>query len=124
MLKLVQSQVKDVGKKGYVSNGFNLRSYGKTWQQFLNLHETIASVHMKRAIKVSELGDGVNGLYKDTERSRKQLKSAGYQQAKLLQETKNIYPPKPINNLTRSLSMPMTLLKSNHGSASKVFLFN
>ena len=48
-------------------------TFGNNWQQFLSLHEKIASVHMKLALKVSELGDGLSGLFKDTERSRKQV---------------------------------------------------
>jgi hypothetical protein len=76
------------------------------------------------------------------------LKSAGYHQAKILQETehgltkaknkyemyseewertiiakdgqKTLYPPKPLKNLARSLSMPLTLLKSQNPSVSKV----
>jgi hypothetical protein len=79
------------------------------------------------------------------------LKSAGYHEAKILQETeqgltkaknkyemyseewertiiakdgqnKTLYPPKPMTNLTRSLSMPLSLLKSHNPSPSKVFL--
>jgi hypothetical protein len=73
MIKLVQSQQKEGGKKGYVLRDVNLRTYGDNWQQFLSLHEKIASVHMKLGLKVSELGDGLNGLCKDTERSRKQV---------------------------------------------------
>ena len=38
-------------------------------------------------------------------------------------QNKTLYPPKPMNNITRSLSMPLSLLKSNHASASKVYFF-
>ena len=77
MIKLVQCQLNDGGKKGYFTRILLNRTFGENWNQFLSLHEKIASVHMKLAFKVSELGDGLNGLYKDTERSRKQVISRG-----------------------------------------------
>lgn len=33
---------------------------------------------------------------------------------------KSMYPPKPMNSLTRSLSMPLTLLKQSNASAMKM----
>lgn len=35
-------------------------------------------------------------------------------------QNKTLYPPKPLNNLSRSLSMPLSLLKSHNPSAAKV----
>ena len=140
MLKLAHSHIKMEGKEG---------SFRDSWIQFVQNHEKIAHVHLNLSNSVSELSEALSTLYKDTERSRKQLKSAGYQHAKMLTDSehalekqkhkyellsqdwehtilsregpsKTLYPPKKLGGITRSFSMPLTLLRQPNASAAKL----
>ncbi|KAJ3354006.1 hypothetical protein HDU83_006022 [Entophlyctis luteolus] len=83
MIKLSQSILAskaDDGKTG---------TYAEAWKHTLNLHESIGDIRLKFANSISAVADDVSTLHKNTERSRKQLKEAGYKHWKAVHESEN-----------------------------------
>ncbi|KAJ3212462.1 hypothetical protein HDU82_001313 [Entophlyctis luteolus] len=83
MIKLSQSILggkADDGKTG---------TYAEAWKHTLNLHENIGDIRLKFASSISAIADEVSTLHKNTERSRKQLKEAGYKHWKAVHESEN-----------------------------------
>ncbi|KAJ3041621.1 hypothetical protein HDV00_008897 [Rhizophlyctis rosea] len=79
MLELAQTSPVQVpyGKEG---------SYADSWARFVKMHETIAETRLHFSSSVGEIADELATLYKNTERSRKQLKDAGYKHLKHMQD--------------------------------------
>ncbi|KAJ3115078.1 hypothetical protein HK100_001463, partial [Physocladia obscura] len=83
MTKLSQSILaskSDDGKAG---------SYSEAWKHTLALHEQIGNIRLKFASNISAVADEISSLHKNTERSRKQLKEAGYKHWKSVHESEN-----------------------------------
>ncbi|KAJ3037668.1 hypothetical protein HK097_003435, partial [Rhizophlyctis rosea] len=79
MLELTQTSPLQVayGKEG---------SYADSWARFVKMHESVAETRLHFASNISEIADELATLYKNTERSRKQLKDAGYKHLKHMQD--------------------------------------
>lgn len=54
-------------------NAFGDSTFGESWSQFLEIHDTVGSVHLKLSNVVAELSEDLSTLQKDSERSRKQV---------------------------------------------------
>ncbi|KAJ3412802.1 hypothetical protein HDV05_000208 [Chytridiales sp. JEL 0842] len=61
-------------------------SYGESWKQFLYIHEQVGEIRLKFSQAISAAADDLNTLHKNTERSRKQLKDAGYKHWKAVHD--------------------------------------
>ncbi|KAI9350182.1 GTPase activating protein [Obelidium mucronatum] len=68
------------GKKG---------SFSDAWRHSVMLHEQVGENRIKFAQTVNAVADEVSTLHKNTERSRKQLKEAGYKHWKAVHESEN-----------------------------------
>ncbi|KAL1923223.1 uncharacterized protein VTP21DRAFT_9599 [Calcarisporiella thermophila] len=82
MLKLSQSMYDLAEKNGYRKNG----TYGEAWSEILKVHEKIAEQRIKFSKDIGEVADEVQALFKQTDRSRKQLKDTGQKHERLLQD--------------------------------------
>ncbi|ORY36303.1 RhoGAP-domain-containing protein [Rhizoclosmatium globosum] len=83
MCKLSQSILNsknDDGKKG---------SYSDAWKHTLSLHDQVGENRIKFAQTIASVAEEVSTLHKNTERSRKQLKEAGYKHWKAVHESEN-----------------------------------
>ncbi|RUP45058.1 hypothetical protein BC936DRAFT_148666 [Jimgerdemannia flammicorona] len=61
-------------------------TYGDAWTSMLKVHETVGEQRLKFAADILEVSDDMNLLFKDTERSRKQMKETGMKHEKNLQD--------------------------------------
>ncbi|RKO91864.1 Rho GTPase activation protein, partial [Blyttiomyces helicus] len=79
MIKLAQSVA---NQKSDAKEG----TYGEAWTQFARVHEQIGDIRLRFAESISEVSEELSALQNNTERSRKQLKVAGYRHYKTVQE--------------------------------------
>ncbi|KAI8614514.1 Rho GTPase activation protein [Chytriomyces sp. MP71] len=76
---ILNSKSKD-GKQG---------SYSDAWKKTVVLHEQVGEIRLKFASSIVAVAEEVSTLHKNTERSRKQLKEAGYKHWRAVHESEN-----------------------------------
>ncbi|KAJ3026691.1 UNVERIFIED_CONTAM: hypothetical protein HDU68_005231 [Siphonaria sp. JEL0065] len=76
----ILSSKTEEGKKG---------SFSDAWKHSVMLHEQVGENRIKFAHTISAVAEEVSTLHKNTERSRKQLKEAGYKHWKAVHESEN-----------------------------------
>ncbi|KAJ3298437.1 hypothetical protein HK104_010697 [Borealophlyctis nickersoniae] len=79
MMKLAQSTPMQIpeGKEG---------TYADTWARFVKMHESIGEIRLGFATAIHEVSDEMLTLSTNAERSRKQLREAGYKQLRMVQD--------------------------------------
>ncbi|KAJ3186275.1 hypothetical protein HDU85_007715 [Gaertneriomyces sp. JEL0708] len=65
-------------------------TFDSAWIQLLKMHDELGSLHTKLSTQVSDLAEELSALSKNTERSRKQLKTACLQHTKTLHDSENL----------------------------------
>ncbi|KAJ3095870.1 hypothetical protein HDU97_006444 [Phlyctochytrium planicorne] len=80
MIKLSQSicNQKSDGKEG---------TFNTSWKEFVKVNEQVGEIRMRFSQNISEVAEELTTLYKNTERSRKQLKDAGYKHWKSVHDS-------------------------------------
>ncbi|KAJ3194461.1 hypothetical protein HDU67_004745, partial [Dinochytrium kinnereticum] len=80
MMKLSQSILnqKSDGKEG---------SFNESWRQFVKVHDQVGDIRVKFGESISEVAEELSTIFKNTERSRKQLKDAGYKHWKAVHDS-------------------------------------
>ncbi|KAI7899699.1 Rho GTPase activation protein [Cokeromyces recurvatus] len=85
MIKLSQSMI-----ESYDKSHTKVSSYGQAWCQFLRVHEKIGDQRVKFSNDISEVSDDVQIMYKDTEKSRKQVKEMGIRHERTRLDAENL----------------------------------
>ncbi|ORX83149.1 RhoGAP-domain-containing protein [Anaeromyces robustus] len=87
MLKLTQSSL-EILDKGNVNR--KLGTFNKSYIKFIKMHEKIGQNHLKFVQTINDTYEAISTTFKNTERSRKQLKEAGNKYKKNLIESESI----------------------------------
>ncbi|CAG8756298.1 15675_t:CDS:10, partial [Dentiscutata erythropus] len=61
-------------------------SYGENWLYMLKLHESIGENRVKFAAAIQEISEEITALYKETDKSRKNLKDSGQKHERTIQD--------------------------------------
>ncbi|KAI8891900.1 hypothetical protein BC833DRAFT_613084 [Globomyces pollinis-pini] len=82
LMRLGNLKPLEVAKDGKSKSG----TYQTQWGEFTNMHYKLGELRQQFASSISEMSDNIQVLYKNTERSRKQLKEAALRHHKELQD--------------------------------------
>ncbi|ORX46447.1 RhoGAP-domain-containing protein [Piromyces finnis] len=87
MIKLTQSSLENLVKENV---NRKLGSFNKNFIKFVKMHAKVGQNHLEFAQKINDTHDAISTTYKNTERSRKQLKDAGIKYKKNLTESDSL----------------------------------
>ncbi|GES88458.1 RhoGAP-domain-containing protein [Rhizophagus clarus] len=82
MIKLSKSL-----QESHHTNDTKQGSYGDSWINMLKLHESIGENRLKFAAAIQEISEDVSILYKETDKTRKNLKDSGHKHEKAIQDS-------------------------------------
>ncbi|KAJ3119036.1 hypothetical protein HDU96_003211 [Phlyctochytrium bullatum] len=80
MIKLSQSVL---STKSEIKDG----TFSDSWRAFVKVHERVGEIRMRYAGAIAEVAEEMGNLFKNTERTRKQLKESGLKQLKAVQDS-------------------------------------
>ncbi|CAG8504023.1 29154_t:CDS:10 [Gigaspora margarita] len=108
MIKLSKSM-----QEGHHSNDTKQGSYGENWLYMLKLHESIGENRVKFAAAIQEISEEITALYKETDKSRKNLKDSSQKHEKAIQDSEQALEKAKNKYETHSEDWERTLLQKN-----------
>jgi len=87
MLKLTQNALESLDKENV---NRKLGTFNKSYINFIKIHEKIGQNHLDFVQTINDTHDAISTTYKNTDRSRKQLKEAGIKYKKVLMESDSV----------------------------------
>ncbi|CAG8505076.1 27620_t:CDS:10 [Racocetra persica] len=108
MIKLAKSM-----QEGHHTNDTKQGSYGENWLYMLKLHESIGENRVKFAAAIQEISEEITALYKDTDKSRKNLKDSGQKHEKSIQDAEQALEKAKTKYETHSEDWERTILQKS-----------
>ncbi|CAB5133239.1 unnamed protein product [Rhizophagus irregularis] len=100
-------------QESHNTNDTKQGSYGESWMNMLKLHESIGENRVKFAAAIQEISEDVSVLYKETDKSRKNLKDSGHKHEKAIQESETALEKARGKYESHSEDWERTLLQKN-----------
>ncbi|CAG8574261.1 9732_t:CDS:10, partial [Acaulospora colombiana] len=88
-------------------------SYGDNWVNIMRLHESIGENRVKFAAAIQEISEEVSMLYKETEKSRKNLKDSGQKYERGIQDAEQALEKAKVKYETHSEDWERIILQKN-----------
>ncbi|CAG8618131.1 12011_t:CDS:10, partial [Dentiscutata heterogama] len=108
MIKLAKSM-----QEGHHTNDTKQGSYGENWLYMLKLHESIGENRVKFAAAIQEISEEITALYKETDKSRKNLKDSGQKHERTIQDAEQALEKAKNKYETHSEDWERTILIKN-----------
>jgi hypothetical protein len=108
MIKLSRSL-----QESHHTNDTKQGSYGNSWINMLKLHESIGENRVKFAAAIQEISEDVSALYKETDKTRKNLKDSGHKHEKAIQDSETALEKAKGKYESHSEDWERTILQKN-----------